>query len=195
MRMSGKVNRERQEPDVLKGVVAGLIGGLVAAWTMNQFQSLWSKMSEGDDKRNKKASGGGGKAAKHQQETSQSESDNSEDATVKVAEAISTNVFGHELTAQEKKTAGPAVHYTFGATMGGLYGAGVELAPDIINAGAGLPFGAILFLGADEAAVPALGLSKSPTEVPWSNHAYALTSHFIYGATTELVRRAVRRVL
>lgn len=36
-----------------------------------------------------------------------------------------------------------------------------------------------VWLVADEAAVPALGLSGSPTEVPLSKHAYALASHFV----------------
>ena len=40
-----------------------------------------------------------------------------------------------------------------------------------------------------------LGLSKPPTEVPVSKHVYALASHFVYGLTTDLVRRAVRSAL
>jgi hypothetical protein len=43
--------------------------------------------------------------------------------------------------------------------------------------------------------VPALGLSKSSEEYPLSIHAYALTSHLVYGLTTEVVRRAVRKAL
>ena len=95
---------------------------------------------------------------------------------------------------REKKVAGPTVHYAFGTITGGLYGAAAELAP-IIRSGAGLPFGAVFWLAADEAAVPALGLSKPPTEYPLSTHASALASHFVYGLTTDIVRRAIRRVL
>ncbi len=69
-----------------------------------------------------------------------------------------------------------------------------ELTP-FVTIGAGLPFGAAVWLAADEAAVPALGLSESPTEVPLSTHAYALVSHFVYGVTTEVVRRAIRAAL
>ncbi len=36
--------------DVWKGLAAGLVGGLIASWTMNQFQALLSKASEGDEK-------------------------------------------------------------------------------------------------------------------------------------------------
>ena len=78
--------------------------------------------------------------------------------------------------------------------MGGLYGALAEIAP-IAIIGFGLAFGAIFWVAADEAAVPALGLSKSPTESPLSTHASALASHLVYGLTTDLVRRALRSAL
>jgi len=45
----------------------------------------------------------------------------------------------------------------------------------------------------DEGAVPLLGLSKPPFDYPLSTHIYAMTSHFVFGVTTEIVRRAVRR--
>ncbi len=168
--------------DVLRGLAAGLIGGLVASWTMKQFQALTSKLAEELEK-----SEGG---QKKKEEPQQKEGD---DATVKAASAISENVFDRKLTKSEKKVAGPAVHYAFGTLTGGFYGA-AELAP-IITTGAGLPFGAVFWLAADEAAVPALGLSKPPTEYPLSTHASALASHFVYSVTTDVVRRAVRRVL
>ena len=47
--------------------------------------------------------------------------------------------------------------------------------------------------GADKVAVPALGLSEPPTEIPMTTHAYALSSHLVYGLTADLVRRAVRK--
>lgn len=169
--------------DVLRGLAAGLIGGLVASWTMNQFQTLTSKLAEELDK-----SQGG---QKKKEEPQKKEGD---DATVRAASAISENVFNHKLTKGEKKVAGPAVHYAFGTITGGFYGAAAELAP-VVSAGAGLPFGAVFWLAADEAAVPALGLSKPPTEYPLSTHASALASHLVYGLTTDVVRLAVRRVL
>lgn len=170
--------------DVLKGLAAGLIGGLVASWTMTQFQSLVTKIAEDDEKsRSKKSSG-----------KKEGESEEGDDATVKAATAISENVFDHKLTKSEKKIAGPAVHYTFGTLSGGFYGAAAEVLP-IVSAGAGLPFGTIFWLTADEAAVPALGLSKPPTETPLSTHAYAFASHLVYGLTADLVRRAVRQAL
>ena len=168
--------------DVVKGLAAGLIGGLVASWTMNQFQTLTSKLA----KEIEKSQGG--------QKKKESEPKEGDDATVKAASAISEGIFDHKLTKEEKKVAGPAVHFAFGAITGGFYGAAAELAP-VVSLGAGLPFGLGFWLAADEAAVPALGFSKSPTEYPLSTHASALASHLVYGLTTDIVRRAVRRAL
>ena len=162
------------EGHVLKGLVAGLIGGLVASWTMNRFQDLWSRTS--------------------QSEAKQSENSEPDDTTVRTASAISEGIFHHQLTTKEKKIAGPAVHYVLGASVGGLYGAVAEMRP-AVSIGAGLPFGAVFWLVVDEGAVPVLGLSKGPLGYPVSTHVYALASHFVYGATTELVRSCVRKAL
>ena len=200
MRTVGRT-RERPEGELWKGLAAGLCAGLVASWTMNQFQTLWSHVAEGDKQlQSRKSSrqigrGGGGRKGQRKQKQSQAAGGaGGDDATVKAATAISEGVFDHELTKREKKVAGPAVHYAMGATSGAIYGTLAELSP-VVTMGAGLPFGAAVWLVADEAAVPALGLSKSPIEVPPSQHAYALVSHFVYGATTEIVRRAIRNAL
>jgi uncharacterized membrane protein YagU involved in acid resistance len=81
-----------------------------------------------------------------------------------------------------------------GATSGAIYGAVAEVMPAATVA-EGLPFGAAVWLIADEGVVPASGLSKESSDYPPSIHAYAFASHLVYGLTTELVRRAVRRAL
>ncbi len=175
---------------VWKGLAAGLVGGLVASWTMNQFQAAWTRMAEGADKPH-------GAQSMQPSEGSQGDgkdTQDQDDATVKAAKAISKGVFGHELQESEKKPAGAAVHYAFGTVTGGLYGALAELSPQVTNV-AGLPFGAAFWLVADEITVPLLGLSKGPAAYPVSTHAYALASHLVYGVTTEVSRRALRHVL
>ncbi len=176
---------------VWKGLVAGLAGGLVASWTMNQFQAAWTRLAEGSEKPHgaqSKQPTDGSKGGEGQDTAEQ------DDATVETAKAISEGVFGHELQEHEKKPAGAAVHYAFGTVTGGLYGALAEVTPQVTS-GLGLPFGAAFWLATDEVAVPLLGLSKGPTEYPPSTHAYALASHLIYGVTAELSRRALRQVL
>ncbi len=160
--------------DLLKGAVAGLVGGLIASFVMSEFQTLLSALSEEEKKPKKKKE--------------------DEPANVKTAEAISENVFDHKLKKSEKEAAGEAVHYAMGATSGLIYGIAAEIAP-VTTAGLGLPFGAAVWLVADDIVVPALGLSKPATKYPLSTNAYALSSHLVYGLTTDLVRRGVRNLL
>src|SRR5215216_1014321 len=177
--------------NVLKGLVAGLAGGLVASWTMNQFQAAWMRVASDSEKGHgaqslQPSDGSTGNQAEDAKEQ--------DDATVETAKVISRTVFGHELQENEKEPAGTAVHYVFGTATGGLYGALAEVTPQV-TAGAGLPFGAAFWLIADEISVPLLGLSKGPTEYPVSTHVYAFASHLVYGVTAEFSRRALRQVL
>ena len=102
-----------------------------------------------------------------------------DDPTMKSAEAISESVFGHSLAKKQKEKAGPLVHYAFGTLMGGVYGLAAEVSPTVKSVG-GLPFGAALFLGADEIALPVLNLTKGPSRVPafaasfWPQFAFRL---------------------
>lgn len=186
--MSDSTNRGKGK--VLKGLVAGLVGGLVASWTMNRFQDFWMKCSASDD-----LAGGQSKQSEDPEEQQAANAgENQDDTTVKAASAISEKIFGHTLTKDEKKIAGTSVHYSLGTGVGGLYGAVAEIAPEV-TIGGGLPFGAAFWLLVDETAVPLLRLSKGPTEYPVSTHFYALTSHLVYGLTAELVRRFVRKAL
>ncbi len=179
------------ETNILKGIVAGLAAGLVASWTMNQFQAAWTRIAEGNEK-----SHGAQSMQPSQGSTGDQAQDTAEqdDATVETAKVISEKVFGHELQETEKEPAGAAVHYAFGTLSGGLYGALAEVTPQV-TAAAGLPFGAGFWLLADEISVPLLGLAKGPTAYPVSTHVYSLASHLVYGVTAELSRRAVRQVL
>ena len=152
--------------NILASVAAGAISGLVGTFAMGQFQSLSSRVSQ-------KQSDGGS---------------SSEPATVKAAEAISENVFDRDLTESEKQQAGPAVDYAIGALIGAVYGVSATAMP-ISSAGRGMLYGGAVWLLADEFAVPALGLSGSPTKSPLSSHMNALSAHMVYGFTTDLVRR------
>ena len=165
-----------------RGLLAGLAGGLIASWTMNQFQTLWSQ-----------AAGKMQRQPETPQQQDQTEVE-AEDATMKAADKLSRKLLGRPLGTAAKKKAGPAVHYAFGTAMGALYGAAAEMFPDVTR-GFGTGFGAALFAVADEIAVPALGLSGKPTEAPFSAHLYGFVSHLVYGATTEGVRRAAKAAL
>ena len=164
------------ETDIMKGLLAGVAGGLLASFLMEQFQAAWS-------------------AAAHAMSSSQKRGGRKPDpATVKVANVISEKVTGRKVPKDYKSIAGEAVHYGTGASAAAVYGVLAEVTP-IVTAGDGVGFGTGLWLLADEMAVPAAGLSKSPKEIPLTTHIYALALHLVYGWITETVRRAVRRAL
>lgn len=187
------MHNHNENGNILKGLAAGLVGGLFASWTMNQFQAAWTRIAEGFEKSHGAQSMQPSEGPNPDQASNQNKEDQ-DDATVKAAKAISEGVFDHKLKESEKKVAGAAVHYAFGTATGGFYGALAEVAPQVTT-GAGLPFGAVFWAVADEAAVPLLGLSKRPTEYPVSTHVYALASHLVYGVTAEATRRVVRNML
>ena len=165
-------------------MVAGAAGGLAAAWVMSQFQTGWSSATKALE-RAKKGQG--------RQEPNTEDSD-AEDATMKTAGKIAEKVFHHPLSREQKKKLGPVVHYAFGASIGAVYGALAEVTPQA-TFGAGLPYGTAVFVGADEIAVPAFGLSKPPKEYPASAHIYSLASHLVYGLSLEMARRGIRRMM
>jgi hypothetical protein len=158
---------------IWKGALAGAAAGLAAAWAMERFQAELGKLSNGGDDQAQESP---------------------EPATNKAADAIASFVTGREVPKEYKAAAGSVVHYAMGGATGALYGAIAERKRDV-TAWAGLPFGAAVWLLADEIAVPASGLAKGPTSYPASTHAYAFASHLVYGAATESVRRGLRALL
>jgi uncharacterized membrane protein YagU involved in acid resistance len=134
---------------------------------MNWFQALWMKAEK------KQPEGG-------------------DDATVKTADAVSCSVMGRHLEPAQKKPAGAVVHYAYGTLIGAVYGALAGAAP-LVAAGRGAAYGAAAWLGGDEVAVPALGLSKSPLQRPVSEHVREFASHLVYGAVTDGVFRLFAR--
>ncbi len=162
--------------DMIKGVVAGVAGGLLASFLMEQFQALWTKTTKAlQDK---------GEGSKPKEKP----------ATVKAADAISKKIVGRKVPKARQELAGEAVHYAMGATSAAIYGGLAEVLP-LVTAGEGLGFGAGVWLLADEVSLPALGFAKPPNETPFSTHAYAFVSHLVYGWITETVRSAVRKAL
>ena len=153
----------------LPGSLAGLIGGLLASGAMSLGHRLVSDMVL-------KAPGPQPQA---------------EDATVKVA-SQALRLVGRSLEESDKPLAGTIVHYAFGALVGAVYGTVAEFVPRVTTA-AGLPFGVTVWLGAHVITVPALGLAEPPVRQPLGKEGQEFGLHLVYGATTELVRRLLRR--
>lgn len=190
------MTEQKRDGDLLKGLAAGFVGGLVASAVMNQFQKLFSEYITGEERSHGAQSlqkgaphrGAGKIAEKH---NSESEND---DSAERLANVISLKILGHKPTEHEKDLGGTALHYAYGISMGALYGAAAEYS-DKVTIGEGIPYGFLIWLGADEGIVPLLGLSKDSSDYPFSVHAGAFSAHLVYGFTTEIVRKAVRNLL
>jgi putative membrane protein len=177
---------EQNGTHLVRGMLAGIAGGLVASWIMNVFmEQAGPKIIDAVANLQPEI----GQSTQHQDQAPK------EDATMKAADAIvSTVTGGRHLSFEEKQKGGPVVHYAFGALMGGLYGGLAEYSP-AARAGFGTVFASMLFAGADLVAVPAMNLSGSPADAPVGTLATPFAAHLVYGLTTEGVRRLVRAAL
>jgi putative membrane protein len=182
---------EDKVDSVANGVVAGAIAGALAAWAMNQFQTVSAKpVAARRREAAELGSVGGGEPALRS-----AQSDGSgENATVQVAEKVSREALGHELTGAEKPVAGAAVHYGYGAAMGALYGGLSELVP-VVGTGLGIPYATALWLFGDEIAVSKLGLGKPIEATTPAEHAASFSAHLVYGVTLDVARRVLRHIV
>lgn len=166
----------------IRGILAGVAGGLVASWVMNQFLAGPGKQIS--------------KAVLSPEELKQQEQHSDEpDATMKVADKITETVTGGQhLTYEQEQEGGPIVHYAFGALAGGVYGGLAEYS-SLVRSGFGTTFGSALFTTADLLAVPALKLSPPVEQQSTATLATPFAAHIVYGITTEFVRRVIRHFL
>jgi putative membrane protein len=167
------------------GVVAGIVGGLAGTWAMSEFQGWWSRKTDGFES----PSAGGRHDARDWQERREGTN-----ANEIAAQQIAAHTIDRPLTREELEAAAPALHYAFGATLGGMYGAFAETSPSV-RAGGGAAYGSAVWIGADGIAMPLLGLSESTGDRPFELHAQSFAAHIVFGVTTELVRRTVRGLL
>jgi len=177
----------------VRGVLAGMGAGLAASWLMNVFMAgPGEKLNESLKSREEKIQE---RVDRIQQEQSGPGREPKEDATMKAADAVlSTATGGRHLSFEQKQKGGPVVHYAFGALMGGLYGGLAEYSRTV-RKGFGTAFGGAVFAGADLVAVPAFHLSPPLSATRPKALANPLAAHLVYGATTEMLRRAIRAAL
>jgi putative membrane protein len=181
---------EQKNHHLIRGMLAGAGAGLAASWAMNVFMAgpgaeLHKALETEEEQRQERI----------QEQRRQERREPKIDATMKAADALSAAATGgHHLSMKGKEKGGPIIHYGFGALMGALYGGLAEYS-NAVRTGLGTAFGTALFAGADLIAVPALHLSPPLREFPAKSLASPFTAHLVYGATTELLRRALRAAL
>ncbi len=183
----------KNRPSVARGIVIGMAAGIVSTLIMDQFLKLTSAGQKAVEKKIKLADGESPWQVAHEQVQQEQRAAAQEGSTEIVARKIA-EATGTSLDRERKKKAGQAVHYTFGTLMGIVYGVSAELVPEVTT-GAGTAFGTLLFLGADEIAVPAFQLSPPPTDTPPTDHLQHWAAHVVYGGSLELVRSLIKRFM
>jgi hypothetical protein len=108
------------EVNIWKGLVAGVVGGLAASAVMNQFQAMLSRQA-GREERSHGAQSlqqGSPQQGIGLELRAEGRDERTDDATERLANAVSLKLFARELTQREKEATGTAFHYAMGATSG-----------------------------------------------------------------------------
>lgn len=183
----------RNRPSIFRGIVTGITAGIVATLVMDQFQKLNAASHKALEKQQKLAEHESPWQIAHEQAHKEQQEAQQEDSTEIVARKIA-EATGTYLPKEEKKKAGRAVHYTFGTLMGVVYAVSAEVVPEVTT-GAGAAFGTLLFLSADEVAVPAFQLSPTSSDTHTFDHLQHWAAHVVYGGSLELVRNLITRLM
>ena len=166
------------------GLIVGAISGLAGTVVMTQFQNIWNKISEDLQK----------PRSEHDPNLSEEQK---EDSTMKAAGKISEEI-GRPLSRDQRKKAGPWVHYAFGTSVGAIFGVATEIQPDSVRGitpvVVGAAYGTAVFLAAHEVVVPALKLSSNPLKEPIQDQIAELVSHLVYGIGTALTYKGLKRL-
>lgn len=157
----GRSKIQERERSLLKGALAGLIGGIAGSGTKAIAETIFPPRIEGQTA-----------------------------PPVILAEKIAH----HPLNDQQQAVAMHGIHWSFGALAGAVYGASVEFEPKM-GAWRGAAFGLALNRLTHESLLPKMGLSEQTERQPTQERMSEWVSHVVYGVTTDLVRRLVRRGL
>jgi putative membrane protein len=101
---------------------------------------------------------------------------------------------GEEPTESAKQVGGEGIHWGFGTMLGGVYGVAAELSPGVTS-WRGSVFGLTVNRLAHKGLLPGLDLVEPVAKQPAQERVSEWVSHVVYGVTTDLVRRAVRKRL
>jgi putative membrane protein len=151
----------RRKRSLIKGFVAGAIGGLVGAAAKAAGEIIYPPRIEGQ---------------------------------IAPPAVLINRMASHPLSEEAEEASVRAIHWGFGALVGGVYGALAEYQPAVTGR-LGANFGLTLCGITHISALPLMGLTESPENQPAREHASELVTHAVYGVTTEVVRRLARRVL
>lgn len=179
-----KKRSKQGEINLLGGLAAGLVGGIVATWVLDMYQQGALEAT----RRAENAVGAGPVLSRHQEEQIRDQ----QRAHVETARRIAKSTVGKRLSRAQRRDAAPVIHYAIGALAGGAYGLAAELLP-VVRRGYGTGFASLFFMGTSQAMIPGFGFG--PQKKGAAAQGDGLSGHLVYGAVLETTRRVLRRFL
>lgn len=169
-----------------KHVLAGIAGGVVGSTAMVVFNHLLASSGFAADDL--------GRHDQHRRtDAKPNDTDGTisdEPASIKGTASAVERLTGQRLPEQGRRALGLLGHHGFGAIVGAAYGL-LASQNRVVTSGAGLPYGAVVWLAAAEVGLPAAGFARDPRSYPLSRHLASLGSHLVFGVTVEGVRRTI----
>ena len=171
---------------IVRGAVAGMVGGVVGSTAMVVFNRLLAETGFGRQDLGARKQHRHVEGKPNTTDGTIADEPASEKAASYVAEAVTTT----PLDDHGKKIGGSLAHHAFGAMTGAFYGAVVSRVPQFA-AGAGAPYGALVWLTAAEIGMPLTGLAKKPWAYRRERHAASFATHLVFGLILEATRRCL----
>jgi hypothetical protein len=181
------------EPDPLKGAVAGAVGGLVGTLRMGWVSSLWNKVNKKFEQSEttwvKPLVKRQGKDADPLPPFGDATESRAEQ---RVAAAVAKKATGTQLGPHDRAIGGEIVHKSTGILIGAAWGVAVEYAPPLRRTH-GVLLGMASYLVGRQLALRATGLAPRLKNQPPADHLLGLVSHLAYGFFCETVRSHLRQ--
>jgi hypothetical protein len=169
---------------------SGLLGGAVGVIVMDATMERTRELLRLDSKPSQRA------PAKHEGDEPGAHHRPDEPATEALGRLAYETITGREPDEDTRARLGTAIHWSYGLAVGGLYGLlRGRRRWLIVDAVAGVSYGAGLWALGDNLAVPRLGLAPKPTRYGPRMHLHTLIGHLAYGLATAASTRVAERLI
>jgi len=150
---------------IIKGICAGIVGGLAATAVKTWWESGHPVRSE-----------------------------DTETPPVLLADKIKLSLVEEPLKEEHKPVVSDAIHWAFGTSTGAIYGALAASSP-VFSSGLGVPFSIGFYALTHGSTLPMMDLEPYPVDVRMDYAWNEFAGHILYGVTLDLVRRATLVVI
>lgn len=181
-----------EEPEPMKGAVAGAAGGLVGTLRMGRAMGLWNRMNRRLEPSEISWVKPLAKRRASEEDPLPPFGDVTEIlAEQRIAAAVAKRVSGSRLGPNDRQSGGEIVHKATGILLGAAWGVAVEYLPALRRT-RGVLLGVASYAVGRQLALRATGLAPRLKKQPPADLLVGLVSHLTYGFFCETVRSRLR---